>query len=605
MSLVFSVSWNDTKSGSKKGPLLRAVAAGVLALSFLPQAAHASASSGFGDAISVIVRELPGAGDTPERAVRSFGGEVVRQVGVINGFVAKVPQGAVSLLRSSPSIHSITPDGTVQLLHDVGGFDGDKDPTSMYHVAQEEMGAGEYWNDMITGAGVDVAIIDSGVVPVDGLTAPDKVINGPDLSFDSQVSSLRHLDAYGHGTHLAGIIAGKDLAAPAVVQKGDHDSFVGVAPGARIVNVKVADAQGSADVSQVIAAIDWVVQHRNSNGMNIRVLNLSFGTDGVQSYLLDPLSYAAEVAWRKGIVVVVAAGNRGSLPHRLNNPAYDPYLLAVGASATDGVYGITGDTIPEWSSRGDGERNPDVVAPGKSLVGLRAPGSYLDEMYSGARVASRFFRGSGTSQSAAMVSGAAALIIQQRPSITPDQVKRLLKLSANRVPNVGSLAQGAGQIDLKKLRDMETPSYKQAWPVAIGEGSLELSRGSAHLYQGGAELFGEKDIFGAAWNPQTWSRDSWAGKSWSDGVFNGNSWSGNSWSGVSWSGVSWSGVSWSGNSWSGVSWSGVSWSGVSWSGNSWSGVSWSGVSWSGVSWSGVSWSGNSWSSCGWSAVLWS
>ena len=102
------------------------------------------------------------------------------------------------------------------------------------------------------------------------------------------------------------------------------------------------------DISQVITAIDWVVQHRDDDGLNIRVLNLSFGTDGAQDYLLDPLTYAVDVAWRKGIVVVVAAGNRGPEATRLNNPAYDPRVLAVGA---------------------------DLVAPGRSIVGLRNPGS--------------------------------------------------------------------------------------------------------------------------------------------------------------------------------------------------------------------------------------
>src|SRR5207249_6242881 len=132
------------------------------------------------------------------------------------------------------------------------------------------------------------------------------------------------------------------------------------------------------DVSQVIAAIDWVVQHRTDNGMNIRVLNLSFGTDGTQDYRVDPLAYAAEVAWRKGITVVVAAGNSGYGTAQLNNPAYDPYVIAVGADDTKGTQSTSDDIIPDWSSRGDGTRNPDIVAPGKSIVSLRDTGSQID-----------------------------------------------------------------------------------------------------------------------------------------------------------------------------------------------------------------------------------
>ena len=170
------------------------------------------------------------------------------------------------------------------------------------------------------GQGVDVALIDSGVAPVQGLTAPGKVINGADLSFEQGADHLRYMDTYGHGTHLAGLIAGRD----ADWSPSNHDSFSGVAPDARIVNVKVANAMGATDVSQVIAAIDWVVQHKNDNGMNIRVLNLSFGTDGVQNYVLDPLTYAAEVAWRKGIVVVAAAGNSQFGNQRAQQPRLRP-----------------------------------------------------------------------------------------------------------------------------------------------------------------------------------------------------------------------------------------------------------------------------------------
>ena len=135
----------------------------------------------------------------------------------------------------------------------------------------------------------------------------------------------------------------------------------------------------------MIAAIDWVVQHRQANGLNIRVLNLAFGTDSGQDYRSDPLAYAVEVAWSKGIVVVVSAGNSGGAG--LTDPAYDPFVIAVGAADTTGAgEGGSGATVPDWSSRGDGARNPDVVAPGVGIVSLRAPGSFIDEEYPGARV---------------------------------------------------------------------------------------------------------------------------------------------------------------------------------------------------------------------------
>jgi subtilisin family serine protease len=181
-------------------------------------------------------------------------------------------------------------------LHTIGGFDSKKySYSTMYWVAQEVTGAGEYWNNGITGKGVDVALLDTGVVEVNGLRN-GKVVYGPDLSYEADNPDLVHKDTYGHGTHMAGIIAGRDDGAPATVQKGNEDHFLGMAPDSRVVSVKLADASGATDVSQVIAGIDWVVQNRNRNGLNIRVLNLSFGTDGVQDYLLDPLTYAVEVA---------------------------------------------------------------------------------------------------------------------------------------------------------------------------------------------------------------------------------------------------------------------------------------------------------------------
>ena len=200
---------------------------------------------------------------------------------------------------------------------------------SMYWVTRENVYALAYWNDGFTGDGVDVAVIDTGVVPVPGLDEPGKLIHGPDLSFESQSTDLRHLDTYGHGTHMAGIIAGRDGNLDEIFD-GD-ERFNGMAPGARIVSLKVGDYQGSVDVSQVIAAIDWVVEHKNDNGLNIRVLNLSFGTDSIQDYEVDPLAFAVERAWRAGIVVVVAAGNDGNATP-LRNPATSPYIIAVGAS---------------------------------------------------------------------------------------------------------------------------------------------------------------------------------------------------------------------------------------------------------------------------------
>ncbi|MGH2792687.1 MAG: S8 family peptidase [Actinomycetota bacterium] len=562
---------------------IAAVALVAAVAAFVPAFVRAGAGT-----VSVIVRSRPGVAAEAERTVTELGGRVGRRIGIIDGFTAEVPSNVIDQVGRAAAIHSVSPNGAIHLLHAVEGFDAASDDGSI-HNTTKTIKAHDVWRNGITGAGVDVALIDSGVVPVNGLTGAGKVVNGPDLSFESQADNLRYLDTFGHGTHMAGIIAGKDDGLSSINDLTSHDTFAGVAPDARVISLKVANAHGATDVSQVLAAIDWVVQHRNDNGMNIRVLSLSFGTDGSQHYVLDPLAYAVEVAWRKGIVVVVAAGNSGYGSAKLNNPAYDPYVIAVGADDTKGTHNVDDDVIPAWSSRGDGTRNPDVVAPGKSIAGLRAPGSYVDTTYPAGRVNSRLFRGSGTSQATAVVSGAAALLLQQRPNLTPDQVKKLLSSTATPLPAADQVAQGSGLINLKSATAAATPNYVQTWPTSNGTGSLEAARGSAHVEMDGVELTGEQDIFGTPWDGTSWSGTSWSGTSWSGGLWNGTSWSGSSWSGTSWSGTSWSGTSWSGTSWSGTSWSGTSWSGTSWSGTSWSGTSWSGTSWSGSSWSSSDW----------------
>jgi len=448
----------------------------------------------------------------------------------------------------------------------------------------------------LTGHGVGVALIDTGVAPVEGLSTTSKVVNGPDLSFDSQTSNTRYLDAYGHGTHMAGIIAGKDSAVtPGHESDGSH--FVGMAPDATLVNVKVGAADGAADVSQVIAAIDWVVQHRTDQ--NIRVLNLSYGTSSSQDPAVDPLAHAVENAWRAGIVVVVAAGNDGeSGATSLTMPAVDPYVIAVGSSDHNGSNKPKDTTVGAWTNHGTNTRRPDLLAPGKSVVSLRVPGSVVDAENPEGLVdgdpTGRMFRGTGTSQSAAVVSGAAALLLQRNPGLTPDQVKGLLRSSAQLLTKDTDPTQGAGMLDVKgavQLLEKRSPAaYAQSWSPSTGLGSLEESRGDSHVVdpQGDA-LNGEQDIFGVTWDATTWAPASAGQTSWNKGT-----WRGTEWAGTQWSGSSWAAVDWSRRSWRGVDWSRRSWRDLSWSQEGWTGVDWSRRSWRDLDWSRRSWRSVAW-----------
>jgi serine protease AprX len=587
MAAANGISWDDRK---RRTVSAMATATAVL----LSAGALTTAVRADPHLVSVIVRAHPAEGAVADQLVTSLGGQIQQHISLINAVVANVPTSAVPELCASSAVAQVTVNAPVQLLGSSygrpgGSFNAASDVDSMYNVEAMD-GAHAYWNAGFTGQGVGVALIDSGVVPVDGLTTPGKVVNGPDLSLESQNPSLQYLDTFGHGTHMAGIIAGRDGAAT-TVSSSDTTHFLGVAPNAQIVSLKVADTVGQADVSQVLAAIDWVVQHRNDNGMNIRVLNLSYGTDSSQSYVLDPLAYAAEQAWLHGIVVVVAAGNQGNYSNGLDDPAIDPYVIAVGASDTENTTWVRYHQPASFTSGGDGTRNPDLSAPGVHIVSLRDPGSFIDNQFSAtAAVGSRFFLGSGTSQAAAVVSGAAALLLSQRPWLTPDQVKALLDSHPHSM-NGRSSAKGSGELNLAAVLNAPTPDAAQTWSNSNGTGSLEASRGSHHVVDPyGNALAGEQDIFGHAVDKRALAAAETNATAWNRGTFNGSSWSGSSWSGSSWSGSSWSGASWSGSSWSGSSWSGSSWSGASWSGSSWSGASWSGASWSGSSWSDDAWS---------------
>ena len=458
------------------------------------------------------------------------------------------------------------------------------------------IGATAWWDAGITGAGVDVAVIDSGVSPVAGLDGAGKIVYGPDLSFESQAPNLTNLDTFGHGTFMAGLIAGHDSTLTVPYSAAPASVYRGVAPDARIVSVKVATADGGTDVTQVIAAIDWVVQHKNDNGMNIRVLNLSYGTNSTQDSVVDPLSFAVEQAWKAGIVVVVAAGNAGYVKGKsapgLANPARNRFVIAVGGTDSKGTSKVDDDVMGDYSSSGiDRERTPDFVAPGSHVQGLRVPNSYIDANHPEGRLNDRFFRGSGTSQAAAITSGAVALLLQKYPQLSPDQVKKFLVDSAKSVHKTSAVRCGHGAIQLMPMIKKQVPKASaQNFAAATGLGSVDASRGTERVSANGVTISGEIDIFGKPFVSASVAALQAGRTAWSGGTWNGSSWSGSSWSGWSWSGSSWSGSSWSGSSWSGWSWSGWSWSGWSWSGSSWSGSSWSGAGWYGNVWATDSWS---------------
>lgn len=529
---------------------LAALVAAVVALAFLPGVSATVASTPVnlpGSTADYLVRGA----DTSSvlDAVLDAGGQVTRRLNIIGGVAARLAPEAYRSLNEK-SIFSITPDSILTASGDSTG--STLVATGTLPEIQRSIGANELWKDGATGSGVGVALIDTGVVPVPGLDTPGKVLNGPDFSYETNTPELAGLDTAGHGTHMASIIAGRDATAS---PKKSGSGFMGIAPDATIVNLKVATADGTTTVSTVIAALGWIVENHTYSGTTIRVLNLAFAADPSIPYGLDPLAFAVEKVWFSGVAVVAAAGNVGPTSTSLVSPAYDPYVIAVGASDPAGTRTSDDDVVASFSSAGSAIRFPDVLAPGISVVGLRNPGSFIDWLYPEGRVGDRFFRGTGTSQSTAVVSGAVALLFSKFPSLTPDGAKYALKAGALKIANAPEIRGGSGVIKLDKsmnaaVKASKSPAdYAQTWPVSApvfvpltSEGStVGGSTGTVDPYAGSP--FVARRWTSAGWTGDIAETDYWLARRWTGESWDGRRWTGGSWTAGAWSSAFWGDVS--------------------------------------------------------------
>jgi serine protease AprX len=301
----------------------------------------------------------------------------------------------------------------------------------------------------VNGQGIGVAIVDSGISAHAALV--NKVVaNVSTITGDPSVD-----DAFGHGTHVAGIIAGNATAAQSVTALFNG----GVAPGVQLINVRALGANGVGRTSDVIAGIEWAVAHRVQ--YNIRVINLSLGHPVMEPSDTDPLCEAVAEAVQAGIVVVAAAGNDGLAADGsrvlggINSPGNSPWAITVGSLNTWGTVKRSDDTVTTYSSRGpsrfDGGVKPDVAAPGNKIVSLEANGAYLPGAYAYLHRAGSGNNGymqlSGTSMAAPMVSGGVALLLQGTPRMTPGQVKMALQAGATYMPDAGLMGAGAGSVN--------------------------------------------------------------------------------------------------------------------------------------------------------------
>ena len=523
-------------------------------------------------AIAVIVRESVPASDVAERLVADLHGTVTHELPIVVGFSAEVPGAAVPLLAASDAVARLWGDAHLRM-NSINMAQFDSAPANaVWQNSVNLFQARVYAHGQFLGQGVTVALLDTGVSATQDLG--NRVVARVDLTPEHD-----GYDRYGHGTHMAGLIAGNGMKSFGVYQ--------GVAPMTNLVSVKVAGADGSTDVSVVLAGLEWIVDHQDQ--YDIRVLNLSFGTDSTQPYALDPLDYAVERVWFAGIAVVVSAGNRGPSAGTINKPADDPYVISVGSADVKNTINTADDTVASFSSLGptqDGFSKPDIIAPGVSLVSERAVGSTIDVDHPLARVGDAYFKGSGTSQSAAVVSGALALMFQAEPGLTPDVAKATLKGTAQKYLSDQAGA-GAGLLDVfaaLKAANKDTYAAKPAnarWTPSTGLGSLDASRGSFHVYadldgDGTPELVtGEVDVLGAAFDARSWSARSWSA----------DTWDASSWAGLTAETSGWADTTWDGRSWTGTAWDARSWSSDSFDARSWSASTFDARSWSSAGWS--------------------
>jgi serine protease AprX len=402
-----------------------------------------------------------------------IGGRVTAQLHIIPALAVKLTAAQARSLAANPDLHSVSLNTQVKPQGEPGNLSADQLGTTF----NQSLDAPALWHIGGTGAGVGVAVIDTGIDG--GLPDFRSSHDGRSRVSVSAVinpSAKTAADSYGHGTDVAGIIAGNsENRDPSDPLRG---RFAGVAPNANLISIKVSDEQGNATVLDVIYGLQFALDFRHR--YDIRVVNLSVDSTTPQSYTSDPLDAAVESAWLHGLVVVAAAGNRGTASDAVQySPANDPYVITVGAVDEHGTPDPASHTIADWSSSGttrDGYAKPDLYAPGAHIVSNLAPNSAFASMCPTCIVDAQYIRAGGTSMAAPMISGLVADVLELNPHWTPDQIKGALT-----DPNVWS--SGLPEVDALKIAGLRSPPLadQKLTPnnlLTDGAGSIDYTRSS-------------------------------------------------------------------------------------------------------------------------------
>lgn len=346
---------------------------------------------------------------------------VKRKLSAINSVSAQVSEKTLKDLVANNKVKKIWYDSEVRTVLD---------------HASPTVRAPHLWAKNLTGQGITIAVIDTGIYEHSDLA-------GRIIGFKDFVANRsKPYDDNGHGTHVAGCAASSGA---------NKSPYRGPAPKAKLVGVKVLNKLGSGTLSSVIEGVQWCIEQKQHLG--IRIINLSLGSEAYQSYRDDPLCQAVEKAWNSGIVVCAAAGNSGPEQRTIDSPGIDPHIITVGASHDRNIPNPAQNTVAFFSSRGptnEGLNKPDFLAPGVDIVSLRSPCSQLDKANKESRVGKHHLTLSGTSMATPICAGVVAQLLQADGTLSPSQVKTMLINSATKIPNLHHHDQGAGVIDAYK-----------------------------------------------------------------------------------------------------------------------------------------------------------
>ncbi len=367
--------------------------------------------------------------DTEKEKKMSSLGKIKYRLPMINSYVLEIPESALPKIQALSNVKSIYKTTHI---------------TAQMHSARKIVKASYAHKNGFSGKDIGIAILDTGVGPIEDLRFPKNRI----IAFKDFVNNKSEAyDDNGHGTHVAGIAAGNGFLS--------NGKYMGIAPEANIIGIKVLDEFGKGNSVDVLAGIQWMID--NKEKYNIKIANLSVGTP--DNGINDPLVKAAEIAWENGIVVNVAAGNNGPNPNTITSPGISKKVITVGSADDNQKVQIWDDTLVNFSGRGPTSEcivKPDLVAPGSNIISCLSPTPNQHKLKNKEFniISQNYLQLSGTSMSTPIISGSIALLIQKYPDLKPDDIKYMLKKSVDNL-NYPKNQQGWGLINIEKLLSQE------------------------------------------------------------------------------------------------------------------------------------------------------